>query len=307
MGAFIADPAQVGEYGTRTRVSTCVAALAWCPDNDHSRALCGAARPPRVSKMEAVVFENVWVELDGRTVLEDITFRAREGGFLGVIGPNGAGKTTLLRCLLGLVKPTRGRVEVLGREPGGHGANAHAIGYVPQRTAIARSFPASVADVVMMGRLCCVGRFHRLGHADWQRVERSLDQVGIGHLARRPIGRLSGGEIRRALLAQALCAGTRLLVLDEPTVGLDLPAELEFYALLRRLQKELDLTIVCVSHDLLALAGQASELICINRRMHVHGNPDHVVHSHALREAYSCEFDFLAGEIAHHDHHGGHG
>ncbi len=255
--------------------------------------------------MDAVIFEKMRVELDGRLVLEDISFRVRQGSFLGVIGPNGAGKTTLLRAMLGLVTISGGRIEVLGRPPGRHGAEAHVIGYVPQRETIPRTFPASVADVVMMGRLCCKGRTRILSRHDWEEVRRGLELVGIESLAERPIGRLSGGEMRRALLAQALCSGTRLLVLDEPTVGLDLPAELEFYNLLRRLQHELDLTIVCVSHDLLALAGQASELICINRMMHVHGDPQHVVHSHALREAYSCEFDFLAGEIAHHDRAGG--
>lgn len=257
--------------------------------------------------MDAALFDRVTIELDGRPVLEEISFRVAEGAFLGVIGPNGAGKTTLLRAMLGLVPVTSGTIRVLGRTAGDHGADAHAIGYVPQRQAVPRNFPATVADVVMMGRVCCYGRIRPARSSDWTRVRAELEEIGIGHLADRPIGRLSGGEVRRVLLAQALCQGTRLLVLDEPTVGLDLPAELEFYGLLRRLQHERGITIVCVSHDLLALAGQASELICINRRMHVHGNPEEVVHSHALREAYSCEFDFLAGEIAHHEHRHEHG
>jgi zinc transport system ATP-binding protein len=95
-------------------------------------------------------------------------------------------------------------------------------------------------------------------------------------------------------------------VLDEPTIGLDLPAEQAFYALLRDLQRELGLAVIAVSHDLLALAAAADELVCINRTMHVHGNPDEVVHSHALLEAYSCEFNFIAGEIAHHEKLGRH-
>ena len=207
--------------------------------------------------MDAAVFERVCIDLDGRPVLEDISFRVGEGAFLGVIGPNGAGKTTLLRALLGLVPVRSGTIRVLGRPPADHGRNAHAIGYVPQRETVPRNFPATVADIVMMGRLCCIGRWKRASAADWRKVRDELGEIGIGHLADRPIGRLSGGEMRRVLLAQALCGGTRLLVLDEPTVGLDLPAELEFYGLLRRLQKERGITIVCVSHDLLALAGQA--------------------------------------------------
>jgi ABC-type Mn2+/Zn2+ transport system ATPase subunit len=246
-----------------------------------------------------VRFEHVHVERDGRPVLEDLSFTVRAGQFVGVIGPNGAGKTTLLRALLGLVPVARGRIEVLGGPPG---AARGEIGYVPQRHAIATGFPATVRDVVAMGRLRRAegARWPRLGRlrrADREAADHALARVDLLDRAERPVGRLSGGEQRRVMLAQALCASSRLLVLDEPTIGLDLPAEQAFYALLRGL----DLTVIAVSHDLLALASAADELLCINRTMHVHGNPDEVVHSHALREAYHCEFDFLAGELAHHE------
>jgi ABC-type Mn2+/Zn2+ transport system ATPase subunit len=161
-----------------------------------------------------------------------------------------------------------------------------------------------VRDVVMMGRLAHFGPWRGPRAEDHRAVAEALVRVGIADRAERSVGRLSGGEQRRVMLAQALCASARLLVLDEPTIGLDLPAEQEFYALLRALQGELGLAVIAVSHDLLALAAGADELVCINRTMHVHGNPDEVVHSHALREAYSCEFNFLAGEIAHHDRAG---
>jgi ABC-type Mn2+/Zn2+ transport system ATPase subunit len=251
-----------------------------------------------------VEFEHVCVDRAGQRVLEDVSFRVHAGEFVGIVGPNGAGKTSLLMAMLGLVPLAAGRIRVLGRPPGARGRDAHQLGYVPQRYAIAPEFPASVADVVMMGRLCCLSRFRFPRRGDREEVLRSLELVGIGDLAARPVGQLSGGQQRRVMLAQALCAGTRLLVLDEPTIGLDLPAEHDFYALLRRLQRELRLTVIAVSHDLVALAGEADELICINRRMHIHGNPEEVVHSHAIREAYSCEFNFLAGELAHHERPG---
>lgn len=256
-----------------------------------------------MSQHEKVVvrFEGVSVALDGRRVLEEIDFVVREGEFVGIVGPNGAGKTTLLRTVLGLVHPVEGRIEVFGYAPGEHPSQM--IGYVPQRQSIARNFPATVGDVVMMGSLRKLGMFGFPGNEDWRRVDDSLGLVGIRELKDRAVGQLSGGEQRRVLLAQALCASTRLLVLDEPTVGLDLPAEHEFYALLRKLVQDLALTIMAVSHDLVALAGEADELICINHRMHIHGNAEEVVHSHAIREAYSCEFDFLAGELAHHERH----
>ncbi len=248
-----------------------------------------------------VRFEQVSVERDGQRVLEGLSFSVRAGHVVGIIGPNGAGKTTLLRALLGLVPVSAGRIEVLGGPPGGaHGE----IGYVPQRHSIDPNFPATVLDLVAMGQLGSAGRRRRgLGSAARGRAqaEQALQRVGMVAFADRMVGRLSGGEQRRVVLAQALCASSRLLVLDEPTIGLDLPAEQAFYALLRNLQRELGLTVIAVSHDLLALASAADELICINRTMHVHGNPDEVVHSHALREAYHCEFDFLAGELQHHE------
>jgi ABC-type Mn2+/Zn2+ transport system ATPase subunit len=260
------------------------------------------ARRAREPSAEVVVrFEHVSVDRDGRRVLEDIDFSLRAGHFLGVIGPNGAGKTTLLRALLGLVPVAEGRIEVFGHPPGAAPAE---IGYVPQRHAIPPDFPATVRNVVAMGRTARRGgllHWGASGREDDEAVERALARVEMSAYADRPVGRLSGGEQRRVVLAQALCASQRLLVLDEPTIGLDLPAEQGFYALLRALQGELGLSVIAVSHDLLALAAEADELACINRTMHVHGNPDDVVHSHALREAYSCEFNFLAGEIAHHE------
>jgi zinc transport system ATP-binding protein len=233
-------------------------------------------------------------------VLEDVSFALDASGLLGVVGPNGAGKTTLLRAVLGLVELARGEIRIFGESKPGAARHSGGVGYVPQRQAIPSRFPVSVGDAVAFGALTGM-RSALEKPARRERVLRSLELVGIAHLADRPIGQLSGGEQRRALLAQALCAGDRLLLLDEPTTGLDLPAEQDFYGLLKRLKQELGVSILAVSHDLVALAGQADALICINRRMHVHGHPDEVIHSHAMREAYSCEFDFLAGELAHHE------
>jgi ABC-type Mn2+/Zn2+ transport system ATPase subunit len=243
----------------------------------------------------------VSVDLDGRRVLEDVSFDVAQGAFAGVVGPNGAGKTTLLRAVLGLVPTSAGRIEVLGRTP--RELPRGSVGYVPQRHSVAASFPARVADVVALGRLHARRGLARAGGVERDAVAAALARVGIPELAARPVGRLSGGQQRRVMLAQALAAGARLLVLDEPTIGLDLPAEHAFYALLRRLQAELGLAILAVSHDLVALAGACDQLVCINRRVHVHGHPEAVIHSHAIQQAYGCAFDFLAGELAHHAGH----
>jgi len=236
------------------------------------------------------------VDLDGHAVLWDIGFSIAAGSFFGIIGPNGAGKTTLLRVLLGLVPPTRGVVRVLGRPPSELGRGAHQIGYVPQRPNFDPRFPVSVRDVVMMGRSCCLGLLRYPRREDWRKVDASIRQVGLTGQESRRIGELSGGEQQRAFLARALCSETRVLLLDEATTGLDLPAQHELYALLQRLRRDLDLTVVAVSHDLLELGAHADELICINGTTHIHGNAHTVLHSHELREAYRCEFDFLSRE-----------
>ncbi len=243
------------------------------------------------------------VGIDGHRVLWGINFSLSAGSFLGLIGPNGAGKTTLLRVLLGLIPPTRGTVRVFGRSPAELGRGAHQIGYVPQRPDFDPRFPVSVQDVVMMGRACCLGLFHFPRRADWRMVQASIRQVGLAGQESRRIGELSGGEQQRAFLARALCSETRLLLLDEATTGLDLPAQHELYALLQRLRRELGLTVIAVSHDLMELGAHADELMCINGTTHIHGNPQTVLYSHQLREAYRCEFDFLSGEVREAGHH----
>jgi ABC-type Mn2+/Zn2+ transport system ATPase subunit len=250
-----------------------------------------------------VRFRDVYVDKRDRRVLEGISFDVATGAYVGLVGPNGAGKTTLLRCMFGLVPVSSGTIEILGHPPGRRRVAPAGVGYVPQRHSIPADFPASVYDVVRMGLLRGSPFLRRAKRDDRATITKNLERVHIPDLAERPVGELSGGQQRRVMLAQALCASTRLLVLDEPTVGLDLPAEHEFYALLRELQSNLSLSVIAVSHDLVALAGECDELICINRQMHIHGNPEDVIHSHAIQEAYNCEFDFLAGEIAHHEGH----
>ncbi len=237
------------------------------------------------------------VDLDGRRVLWDISFTVREGHFLGIIGPNGAGKTTLLRAILGLVPAAAGSIRVFGAPPERLGARAHLIGYVPQRVGFDSRFPLSVRDVVMMGRTAAIGMFRFPQRSDWKRVDEVIERVGLAGIGKRSIGALSGGQQQRVLLARALCGGTRMVILDEPTTGLDLPSQEEFYALLMKLRAELELTVIAVSHDLVALANYADELACINGTMHVHGRPRAVLESHQLQEAYRCEFDFLSHDV----------
>ena len=242
-----------------------------------------------------IELESAWVSLAGSTVLEDISFSLKEKMFLGVVGPNGAGKTTLLRVVLGLVRPDRGTVRVMGMTPGELKHELHHIGYMPQQVVFDPVFPVSVFDVVMMGRTCCIGTFRFPTRTDREAVREGIMMVGLEGLERRPIGELSGGEQKRAFLARALCRETHILLLDEPTAGLDLPAQQQFMELLVRLKEQLGLSVIFVSHDVNVLARFADEMVCINRTMHLHGKPQEVLGSEKLKEAYRCEFDFLVG------------
>ncbi len=233
--------------------------------------------------------------LNGSYILEKINLEIEAGEMVGIIGPNGAGKTTLLRLLLGLIWQTGGEIKIFGLSPSRLGRKREAIGYMPQRPALDRRFPLSVLDVVFMGLHTPATLGRPLTRERREKGRRSLEQVGLAALQDRPFGELSGGEQQRVFLARALCREPQLLLLDEPNAGLDLPTQHHFFNLLQQLQKEHNLTVIMVSHDLAAIARYAHRLVCINRTMHVHGRPGEVLSSPHLEKAYRCEFDLLLG------------
>lgn len=248
---------------------------------------------------EVVGFRRVWVELGGHVVLEDVTLSVAAGEFVSVVGPNGAGKTTLLRVILGLVRPLRGEVRVFGRPPWALGKERARIGYVPQLEEIDPRFPLRVLDVVLMGRYGALGWGRRPGREDRRAALRALELVGIADLADRAIGELSGGQRQRAFLARALAAEPELLLLDEPTTGVDPAASESFYELLRRIQ-EGGVTVVMVTHDVGVVSRYVDKVACINRRLVVHGRPEEVVTDSALAEMYGCAALFFHhGRVPH--------
>lgn len=249
-----------------------------------------------------ITVEKLNVELSGRSVLNDISFEVQQGEAVGIIGPNGAGKTTLLRVLLGLMPATSGRSLLLGKPSSQLGRKRNLLGYLPQRHTYEHRFPVSVRDVVSMGLLPLhtPALLRRFQNPEPQIME-VLEEVGMDKYINRPFSQLSGGEQQRVLLARALVHKPRLLFLDEPVTGLDFPAKKSFMELLNRLKEEKELTVLLISHDLSGIVPYTTSLICINKTMHIHGNPQEVLESSPLQEAYRCQFDFLRGEVSSHD------
>ena len=178
-------------------------------------------------------------------VLEDVNLEVESKDFLGLVGPNGGGKTTLLKILLGLIEPTRGTVRLLGRSPA---EVRQRVGYVPQVARIDLSLSANVLDVVLMGRLSKSSWGPRFGKDDLSAADSALDRAGARDLERRRFGELSGGQRQRVLIARALAADAEILLLDEPTTGVDFHRERELLDLLHRLNERIP--IVLVSHDI---------------------------------------------------------
>lgn len=252
-----------------------------------------------------VRLEHVWVRIEGTSVLEDVSLAVPRGDYLAIIGPNGSGKSTLLKVILGLLEPSSGRVEVLGHR--GSAARGR-IGYVPQFASFDLDFPIHVLDVVCMGRLGRQGLFGRNSRDDRDRARRALARVGIDHLARRPIGALSGGQRERVLIARALAVEPELMLLDEPTASVDPNTASSFYEMLAELAKEL--TIILVSHDVGTVSEHVRSIACLNRRLVSH--PSGELTSEMLEEVYGCPIEVVAHGTPHrvlhnHDESGGEG
>ena len=210
----------------------------------------------------AVSFEGVDFSYEGtgHAALTAVDFDVEPHDFLGIIGPNGGGKSTLLRLTLGLINPHRGRIRVFGAPP----VEARsAVGYVPQQAAISKSAPATVLDIVLLGRLRPSSWGPRWGAEDAEAAHNALERVDVSELAGRTWSQLSGGQRQRTLIARALVNEPRLLLLDEPTTGVDLHREHALIDLLHELNTKM--TIMMVSHDLPLVTSHAQTALWVNR------------------------------------------
>ncbi len=210
-----------------------------------------------------VSIRNAVVSYREDTALRDVSIDIHRGEFIGVLGPNGAGKTTLLTLINGLGQRTEGEVAVLGLHPyAGHGHKVRKrVGYVRQIERIDPRLPITVRETVAVGLYGRLGWFKRLNAQHWQNVDKALEQVGMTHLAYRPIGHLSGGEYQRAAIARALTQAPEILLFDEPTASIDPKAQRDILSLIERLHHERNLTSLLVTHDLATLPAACRRIV----------------------------------------------
>jgi zinc transport system ATP-binding protein len=216
--------------------------------------------------------ENLSFRYDEQYVLDDINLSIPRGAFLGLVGPNGSGKSTLLKIILGLLQPSVGDITLFGDKVGKF-KQWHKIGYVSQKAnSFNTGFPATVFEVVSTGLVSKTGLFKRIGSKDKEKIRESIQAVGMEEYLDRNIGELSGGQQQRVFIARALVSEPELLILDEPTVGVDARTVQGFYNMLESLNKDKNITLVLVTHDIGTITDKVSHVACLNRHLHFHGN-----------------------------------
>ena len=227
--------------------------------------------------------EQLCVSIGRRAIIDNISLKLEAGEIVSLIGPNGAGKTTLVRTILGLIKPSSGRLKKRA---------GLRIGYMPQRLHLEKTIPLTVQRFLRMTQ-----------HVSAADIDQALQQVGAQRTAQRPLQGISGGELQRVLLARALLRKPHLLVLDEPAQGVDINGQAELYRLIAKLRDELGCAVLMVSHDLHLVMSSTDRVICMNHHICCSGHPEHISNDPAYQELFGLEeAEGLALYAHHHDH-----
>lgn len=219
-------------------------------------------------------------------ILQDVTLSINQGDFVGIVGPNGAGKTTLLRSILGILPPLSGQIS-LAKKPDG---TLLRFGYVPQKENIDELFPLSILDIVLMSRFSSRKFYERIQKIDRQIAYDALARVGIEYMANKRYGTLSGGQKQRALIARGLASEPDILILDEPTNGMDLAGEASIMDLVEELHKNNNLTVIFVSHLLNTVMNYAERIIFMQDGRLSVGSSDSILTSETLTSVYGMDF-----------------
>ncbi|MCU0632751.1 MAG: ABC transporter ATP-binding protein [Methanolinea sp.] len=241
----------------------------------------------------AVEVREVSYRQNGSLILDRVSLMVSEGDFYALLGPNGGGKTTLLKIILGLLPVTTGTVRIFGSAPND---GRSLVGYVPQFRTFDFRYPITVREMVLSGRLSHTrGLVRSYTEEDHEVTERVLDQLTLSGLSDRTLSHLSGGEQQRAILARALVGRPRLLILDEPTVYVDTPTEVQFFDILEDLKKSM--TILLVSHDIGVISRHVTKVACLNHTLHTHDTPE--ITEDMIAATYRCPVDLIAHGLPH--------
>ncbi|MDA7026923.1 metal ABC transporter ATP-binding protein [Bacillus sp. CLL-7-23] len=255
-------------------------------------------------KQPIIEMKQISYSYDQRNVIEDINLTVEEGNFLGLVGPNGSGKTTLLKCILGLIKPQQGELLLFG-VPVKKFKEWNKIGFVSQKAnSFNTGFPASVYEVVASGLTAKLGLFKRMSKTDKQKVLDAIESVGISSLKDKNIGELSGGQQQRTFIARALVSEPKLLILDEPTVGVDQKTVEGFYRLLEKLNRKKGITLILVTHDVGTVSDKVTHVACLNKHLHFHGDTEEFETMTDQDLSHFYGHDVQAISHNHHEHGG---
>jgi zinc transport system ATP-binding protein len=242
--------------------------------------------------------ENVNVAYGGVSALEDVSLRVEHGDFVGLVGPNGSGKSTLIKAVFGLV-PFSGVIKIFG-EPLNKAVKLKLysrIGYIPQHIfAQAQSFPATVFEVTLTGKVAQKTLFEGFKKDDYQKAANALTLVGMYELKDRRIGELSGGQLQRVFIARAIVNDPELLILDEPTSGVDTFSQAQFYSILEELNKKRKITIILATHDIAAISKLSNKIACINKKLSLSCDIEEFLHGEQISKLYQ----YPAKVIEHH-------
>jgi ABC-type Mn2+/Zn2+ transport system ATPase subunit len=253
-------------------------------------------------------FDHATFGFPGIIALKDISLSINEGEFVGVIGPNGSGKTTLCRAVLGLMAPIEGHLHIFDCACEElrcfHRAR---IGYLPQKGVVDRNFPVTVLETVMMGRYGALGLFKRPGRKDYEIATEALAHVAMDAHQDTALGHLSGGQQQRVFIARALAQQPKVLLLDEPTTGLDITTQHNVIELVQHLHEELRLTVLLITHDINMIRSRVDRLVLLKTRLFAAGSPAEVLKPDILRQVYGkdlviTEKDLVIVEDYHHHH-----
>jgi ABC-type Mn2+/Zn2+ transport system ATPase subunit len=253
-------------------------------------------------------FDRASFGFPGVVALKDLTLTIDAGEFVGVIGPNGSGKTTLCRAVLGLMAPVDGHLHIFDCACDELRCHHRAkIGYLPQKGVVDRNFPVTVLETVMMGRYGAMGLFRRPGKADRGIAMEALAHVGMERYKDTALGHLSGGQQQRVFIARALAQQPQVLLLDEPTTGLDITTQHNVIELVEDLHQELGLTVLLVTHDINMIRTRVDRLVLLKTRLYAAGPPADVLKADILRDVYGKDLvitdkDLIIVEDYHHRH-----